>query len=137
MIKTIPVLDPAPDKPNVSWYGIIALMAPIKDESNPFMVDTRYEIERIATRRIDHGFVFCWATASARVLGGIPLSFVFRLSSMFSIIAPGPLGVSSVAMVDIGIQSESSTVVAREKEEGWLEEHQGPPAWVLLHRGII
>jgi hypothetical protein len=34
-------LSPAPVSPNDSWYGFIALIAPISDESNPFMVEIK------------------------------------------------------------------------------------------------
>jgi hypothetical protein len=42
MIKIIPVEDPSPVKLKVSWYAFIALIAPIKEESKPFSVETRY-----------------------------------------------------------------------------------------------
>ena len=60
MMKMRPVLDPAPESPNVLWYSVssvsscqshypdnipfMALIEPIRELSNPFIVEMRYPI---------------------------------------------------------------------------------------------
>jgi hypothetical protein len=54
----------------VVWYGFMALMAPMREESKPFMVDTRYPTPMIMYSWImflDHNLGF-WASRAAAVV---------------------------------------------------------------------
>lgn len=61
MMKMMPVEEPSPVRPNVFWYAVMALMAPMSEESNPLRVETRYPIPMIPYSWImfrDHSFGF-------------------------------------------------------------------------------
>lgn len=68
-MKMIPAEEPSPLRPKVLWYDGIALIAPIRDESKPFRVDTRYPTPMMPysfSMLFDQILGFCASRAAAK-----------------------------------------------------------------------